>query len=74
METTIEQRIEYLIAHLYTISPNINVEKLSTKDGVKWKQYDQYIDKLLEKDIRSYLGEHLREFYWESSYQYVYIK
>ena len=40
-------------------------------NGVKWYQESQYIDSNLEKDIRNFLGEHLSEFYWTSSYQYV---
>lgn len=54
--------------------PDIRFDFIIRANGVKWYQESQYIDSNLEKDIRNFLGEHLSEFYWTSSYQYVYVK
>lgn len=54
--------------------PDMRFDFILDANGVKWYQESQYIDSNLEKDIRNFLGEHLSEFYWISSYQYVYVK
>lgn len=74
MNTTLYQRIESLECYLHVKYPLLNVEILPCNNGIRWKQYNQYIDEHIEQDISAYLGEYLSEFYWESSYQYVYIK
>lgn len=69
--TLTEKKLFEYISEKY---PNLNVEYIVNGNGVKWKQYDQYILDWLEKDIRNFLGDSLSEFYWVSSYQYVYVK
>lgn len=66
--------VDLLLIYMDKNYPELKAKPLKSWNGIKWKQYSQYIDKTIETDIRCILGEQLQEFYWESDWQYVYIK
>lgn len=65
--------VQKLFEYLSNKYPNLKIQCLVKENGVKWRQDSQYIEVYLEKDIRNYLGDNLQEFFWISSYQYVYV-
>ena len=65
--------VQKLFEYLYNKYLNLKVQCLTRENGVRWRQDCQYIEDYLEKDIRNYLGDNLQEFFWISSYQYVYV-